>query len=354
MSPEVELNGDIRTSRTAGLLLALCALAGSSVGLAQDCYVPPHLAAVRPGPLDEPTEVLVGAYLLDLRDVDDSKQSFEADVFYTLSWNDPRLVSDQVSGPLTGCTLPLDSVWNPLPELANERDLKRRFAETVTVDDSGQVLHIQRVQGRFTAPLDLREFPFDTQRLFIEIVARRHTPEEVRFVLNEAYTGMEETLTLTDWTIGETGADFTPRYLAPRNEYLTQVKMYFDVRRDLRYYILKIFLPLTLIICMSWAVFWMDPSMLPPLIGVSTSAVLTLIAFQFSLGYMLPRLAYLTRADRFLLGSTFLVFGAFGEALLTSYFANHGREARALRIDRFCRWFFPLMYGVVVLFSFVL
>ena len=38
-------------------------------------------------------------------------------------------------------------------------------------------------------------------------------------------------------------------------------------------------LPLTLIVFMSWAVFWIKPGLLPPQIGVSTSAILTLIAF---------------------------------------------------------------------------
>jgi hypothetical protein len=319
----------------AGFVLA------APVEAADDCRVPPELAASRPDSEKGPTEVMVGGYLLDLRNVDDSKQSFEADIFYRVSWRDPRLVSPDHPNPLAGCTLPLSSIWNPLPEVINERNVRRRFVETATVDGKGLVTHIQRVQGEFTAPLDLREFPFDSQRLAIEIVARGHTPEEVRFAPDESVMGMEDSVTLTDWTIGARGSDF-------------QVQMYFEIQRDLRYYYLKIFLPLTLIICMSWAVFWINPNHLPSQIGVSTSAVLTLIAFQFSLGYMLPRLAYLTRADRFVIGSTFLVFGAFGEALVTSYLAEHGSEGKAVAIDRVSRWLYPAIFVAVVLVSFVL
>lgn len=324
------------------------------VEAADDCRVPSHLAASRPDSQSGPTEVSVGSYLIDLRNVDDSKQSFEADIFYVLTWKDPRLVSQQLPTSLTGCTLALSSIWSPLPELVNERNVRRRFEETATVDESGAVRHVQRIQGEFTVPLDLREFPFDSQKLSIELVARNHTPDEVEFVLDELVTGMEENLTLTDWTIGGFGSDFTPKYLAPQRRHLAQAQMYFLIQRDLRYYYLKIFLPLTLIICMSWAVFWINPNHLPSQIGVSTSAVLTLIAFQFSLGYMLPRLAYLTRADRFVIGSTFLVFGAFGEALLTSYLAEHGNEDRAIAIDRVSRWLYPSIFVVVVLVSFVL
>ena len=346
-----------KSSRYSILLAAVWLVAGfalpATVKAADDCRVPPHLAASRPQPEDGPTEVSVGSYLIDLRNVDDSKQSFEADIFYILSWKDPRLVSPDLPMPLIGCTLPLSSVWSPLPELVNERNVRRRFEETATVDETGTVTHVQRIQGEFTVPLRLKEFPFDSQKLSIEIVARDHTPDEVEFVLDERVTGMEENLTLTDWTIGEAGTDFSPKYLAPQMRHLAQAKMYFTIHRDLRYYYLKIFFPLTLITCMSWAVFWINPKYLPPQIGISTSAVLTLIAFQFSLGYMLPRLAYLTRADRFVIGSTFLVFGAFGEALLTSYLAEHGNEERAIAIDRVSRWLFPLMFLLVILVSFV-
>ena len=120
------------------------------------------------------------------------------------------------------------------------------------------------------------------------------------------------------------------------------------------FFLIKVLLPLCLIVCMSWAVFWMNPKYLPPQIGVSTSAVLTLIAFQFSLGYLLPRLSYLTRADRFVMGSAVLVFGAFGEALLTSSLADRGQNERALKIDGIARWVFPIGFLIVLVISFVL
>ena len=105
---------------------------------------------------------------------------------------------------------------------------------------------------------------------------------------------------------------------------------------------------------MSWSVFWIDPAQLSPQIGLSTSAVLTLIAFQFSLAYMLPRLSYLTRADRFVLGAAFLVFAALAEAVATSYLARRKKEQLANWIDRTARWVFPLGYLSVLLVSFQL
>ncbi len=152
-------------------------------------------------------------------------------------------------------------------------------------------------------------------------------------------------LTITDWIVGEVRAEVKGRYIGPRDWTIAAVSFKVPVQRRIGFYTMKTFLPLTLIVCMSWAVFWIKPGLLPPQIGVSTSAILTLIAFQFSLGYLLPRLSYLTRADRFLIGSTLLVFMAFGEALRTSYLANRDQEDRALRIDKLSRVLFPVLFS---------
>ena len=104
---------------------------------------------------------------------------------------------------------------------------------------------------------------------------------------------------------------------------------------------------------MSWAVFWINPRYLPAQVGVSTSAVLTLIAFQFSLGYLLPKVSYLTRADQFVMGSALLVFLAFGEALLTASLADRDKSELAHRVDAGSRLLFPLAFIVVVVASFV-
>lgn len=103
---------------------------------------------------------------------------------------------------------------------------------------------------------------------------------------------------------------------------------------------------------MSSAVFWINPRHLAPQIGIATSAVLTLIAFQFSLGYLLPRLSYLTRADRFVMGSMALVFLAFGEAVCTGFLADKDRQALALKLDRAARLLFPLGFLIVLAISF--
>jgi hypothetical protein len=296
---------------------------------------------------------LVEAFMVDLQSINDSQQSFHGDIFLFVTWKDPRLVAGAEVGSLAGCTIAMDELWNPRLVFVNERSVKRLFEKKATVLADGTVEYVQRLQGEFTSRLHLRDFPFDEHELSVEIVSRGYTPDEIALHAETGASPVAE-LTITDWTLGEARTEVAGRYVEPRDWTLAGVTFKVQVKRRLGFYTLKTFLPLTLIVCMSWAVFWIKPGLLPPQIGVSTSAILTLIAFQFSLGYMLPRLSYLTRADRFLIGSTLLVFLAFGEALRTSYLANRDQEDRALRIDRISRVLFPALFVLVLILSFVI
>jgi len=316
---------------------------------ARRCEVPPGINATRPDPPGVPTDVSVGLWLNDLRGINDARQSYDADLVMLMSWTDPRLDTET----LEDCRVPLSSVWSPRPTFRNERGAGRSFAEVVTIGPGGAVDYVQRYNGEFTSPLDLEDFPFDTQVLEASVVMRGTAPEELRFSVDDD-TGRAERLSIADWKPGDTTVDYSPLVVGQAGREVAQVNFKISAARNRAYYIQKIFLPLFLIVMMSWAVFWIDPGIMPAQIGISTSAVLTLIAFLFSLGQLLPRLSYLTRADRFVMGATILVFVAFGEALLTTGLASKDRKATALRIDRVARLVVPALFAGVLIYAFLL
>ena len=83
----------------------------------------------------------------------------------------------------------------------------------------------------------------------------------------------------------------------------------------------------------------------------SSSAVFALIAFQLSLGRLLPPVSYLTRADQFLQGSTVLVFLALSEAIFTGRLARRNREALANRINRWAVVVYLALFGTLLIFT---
>ena len=124
------------------------------------------------------------------------------------------------------------------------------------------------------------------------------------------------------------------------------------MRRRLGYYLWRGIGPLTLIVIMSWAVFWIDPAQLGVQVGIASTSMLTLIAFLFALGRTLPPVSYLTRMDSFIFGSVCLVFLAFTEAIITCNLAANRRQDLARRVDWWARWSFPIAFMVLVIFAF--
>ena len=89
--------------------------------------------------------------------------------------------------------------------------------------------------------------------------------------------------------------------------------------------------------------------MVPPRISVVVTTMLTLIAYRFALGRLVPNLPYLTRFDFFTLGSTVLIFLVLTVVAATTYLIAQNKTALAERISRWSRLAFPVIFGAVFL-----
>ncbi len=308
---------------------------------ADDCRVPPGSETTPPNAAGVSTEVRVGVYLVDVSRIANADQAATVDFTVRLTWNDSRLAPTEERT----CRFPLGAVWNPRVMIVNDRSLQGRLDQVVEVDATGRVRYVQRFRGAVATPLDLREFPFDQQELGIELVATRADPIEI--VVDQSLQGRTEQFTISDWSVGASTAQRGTRAIGP-NSRLAALRFSVTAERDPTFFLWRIVLPLCLIVCMSWSVFWIDPTVLPAQMGVSTSSVLTLIAFYLAVGNMLPRIPYLTRLDRFLVGATLLVFLAFAEAVITTTLNRHGRTELSARIDRWSRVAFPMVFATIV------
>jgi len=304
----------------------------------------------RPAPEAGPTRVEVIILILDVNAVTAASQSFTANVYFGATWHDPRLAHDG-SGPVSRS---LDQVWHPRLQILNQRRVHNTMARQVEITPDGQVTYQQRVWGEFSQPLDLRDFPFDHQDFAIQLVAARHSPAEIVLVDNSTLpSGISETVSLPDWEILGSKVDTETYRVFPEAPGSASFTVYFTAKRNISYSILKIILPLILIVMMSWSVFWLDPDIAGPQISAAVTAMLTLIAYRFMIGGMLPQISYLTRLDFFILGSTLLVFATLAEAVATVYLAKQGRKDLARRIDRWSRLAVPLIFAGLFLIALV-
>ena len=336
------------------LLLALATTASAvevptNTGTTYGLTIPLRVATSRPDPPGVPTEVAVGIYVVDVMEVDDVRQTFTADLHFTLQWHDPRLSAEARGRSLAERSFQLGEIWHPHVEIINQRNLKEHYEKVVQVDDKGNVIYRQRVYGDLSSPVDLRNFPFDNQILPINVASFRYGPDQVAFVIDEYRTGRVETFSVAGWSVELGEPQVTTEHLAPQDRSLLRLNYQLVAQRHVGFYIWKVLVPLTLIVFMAGSVFWIDPAELGAQVGISTASVFTLIAFLFSLGDLLPRVSYLTRADQFVLGSTLLVFLAFGEAIMTAKIAKGGNPSLSRKIDHWARAIYPGLFTVVAL-----
>jgi len=313
--------------------------------------VAPASASAQYGrPTTEPTTVEIAVALLDLERIDDATQGLSASVFFVARWNDPRLAHD---GPEVD-RRDLDDIWHPRLQVVNRRQVSLTLPETVEVTPDGTALYRQRLLGQFSQRLDLGDFPLDRQTFAIQLVAVGYSQDEIVFApLPEIPSGVVPEVAISDWKIlgsHAEGRGYQPMAsVRPTAGYVLE----FEAERNVGYYMSKIILPLLLIVAMSWLVFWIDPELAAPQISIAVTSMLTLIAYRFMVGGMLPRISYLTRMDVFTTASTVLVFLTLIEATITVMLTKRERLETARAVDRFSRWGFPLAYVLAFAGAFV-
>ncbi len=320
------------------VLTLLLVLAAGGV-FAADLTVPPS---------DGPFPVTVLVYMLDVDDIDSSKQTFTANVFLRLNWTDPRLAHEG-EGPVIKT---MDEIWHPQIQIINQQKLWKTFPEHLEVHPDGGVHYRQRYWGDFSQPMDLRDYPADDQVLTVHVAAAGYSPDQVELVAStEAKHAISADLSVTDFDI--TGSEVVVEPFSPMDSGpgIASIRSSYFASRKVGYFVVKVIIPLILIVMMSWSVFWIDPAEGGTQIGVATTTMLTLIAFRFAIDTSLPKISYLTRLDTFVMASTVLVFLGLFEVVITSRLAKTGRHERAMRLDRWSRLIFPGAFVAVTVLA---
>ena len=337
-----------------GILLLLCCLTFTAFSAAQAQTLSEakreYVAEVRPGPRDVPTPVNIGVAVVDVDNIDGAQQSFVANFAVSVQWKDPRLAKDTQSVRI----MDLDKVWSPSLQILNQQKLFKTFAEKVEVSPDGTVIYRQRFWGHLSYPMDLRDFPLDEHALQIKIVSVGNNSEEIEFSIAEERTGMADVLTVTDWDILGWEAFTTPIEVGPKLPILPGVIFEFEAKRQVSFYIIKVLVPLIMIVFMSLIILFIDPHHVGPKFSIAITAILTLIAYRFLLGNLLPKISYLTHMDYFLFGSMFLVFAVLVETSIVARLMSMEKEKQAKELDYWSRWAFIVLFIIILVGSFAL
>jgi len=210
-----------------------------------------------------------------------------------------------------------------------------------TVYPDGQVSYLERFGVTLQAPeFKFRKFPFDDQTFAIRIdlvePAWNNTFHELDGLSDVGTRLGEEQWLLTGFdTRITTETDTTD---IPTSRFTFR----FHATRHLDYYIYRIFLPILIIVLVSWFGFFLRDY--GKRVNVAGANLLLFIAFNFTIGNDLPRLGYLTFLDTFLVTAFVITSLVFLLAVYMKRMEADGKQELAHRIDAHVMWLYPLAY----------
>jgi hypothetical protein len=304
------------------------------------------LSTLSPPNGDGETRVEVFLFVQAIDRIDPAANSFRFQGYGGMIWCDPRLSfdaseegSDRRSFPAKAMLQDGGEIWWPgliLPTQLGEPEITN---DRVIVFSDGTVEFQTKVNTRLTARYDFRLFPLDRQTLRIVLDTYPWRADGGRVLLTESTNrmGFDRRFEMAEWELGKVDSGIGP---AADPKFWMEI----HVARRSGFYLWKIILPLVIIVCVAWSTFWLTRDALAQRQRQVATAVLTLVAFQFTAVGDLPRVPYLTIMDRVMLWSYIAVGATFISNVLSARLYRKHSDL-GLAFDRRGRWLYPLFYG---------
>jgi hypothetical protein len=334
-----------------GTFAAILSVAGVMLwcAVAHALFLP--LAPTAP-PLNQgqPIDVAIGLHIVNIASINEVSEQFQMDSYLFERWKDPRLAFTPKGPDDNERDYTAGQIWIPQLEMINAALPRTVYDTSIRVTPDGTVKYVERSNAVLSSRFELRRFPFDRQSLVIIIHPFLVDGPRIRFRLldHAAWTASEFATysSLAQWRLNAVEPQITS---APTYGELTIPEARFAVSVDRRssFFLWKVFLPLLLMVVLSWAVFWIEPNDLSNQIQVAVTTILTVIAFAFAISATMPRLPYLTYIDAFFLECYIYVFIAVVE-LMTVHVTHRIERRRDLgvKIRSYSRWLIPASFVV--------
>ncbi len=312
--------------RLVGLFLIAAAL--SALGLMQPA------AAQAEEPADK---VTIGFYINDVQEIDLPSNSFTMDFYMWLRWKDPKL-----QPWLTIETMNSNARENSTSSSTGGVAGKPLYDEPLDMPDGSKYMAL-RYQGAFSKEYNLETYPFDTQNLVLTFEDQDATNAELQYVPDSTPVAITGDVSIPGYLVGPMSVSVAPNQYptnfgdltVPPNTSYSRVAVTIPMKRDVLPYLVKLMLPIFIVVLITSLIYVIPVRLEEARAGIGVTAMLTIVALQWSTDASLPSVEYLTMLDLIYILAMFYILIAMSYTVLASRRNNQdAAEAVLTQLDR--------------------
>jgi hypothetical protein len=272
-----------------------------------------------------PTHVKVGLVIREIREFNIQTGGFEADFFLSLTGD------------------------KELPQTSLVFTNGHEVTQTALADTP--TFKVFSVTGKFSADIDLRLYPFDVQKLDIELEDSKAGVDQLIFEADKARTSLDESFLLASFGVAAIGAEtYKHKYPArfDRDDlYVSRYKFTLTADRFATSAAFSVFVPAFIIVLISLTGMWVPPDELEVRSAAGAPMLAAAVLFHYSLIQSLPATGYLTHADKLMLG----VYVSLLLNMASTWLLLLGDERWAEQVFHKCRTWVPILTAVVMVLA---
>jgi nicotinic acetylcholine receptor alpha-10 len=284
-------------------LLFTLALSNQELDLKNDIF-DGYNKYVRPVEYEnEITDVEVGLAIQNLENFDQMKENIALNVWMRQNWKDNFLNWDENTTNIQSIALADHEAWVPDIELLNAANLPEIYTLEggMLLYSSGEIMWSKPGVFTFSCPLDLHDFPFDTQTCKMKLGPWTLDDKKINLMANRDKSrqlDVMDSFSHSEWKVKSFSVSLknSTRLCCPDSNY-NYLEYVIELKRHSHYYKLNMGMTISLVL-VSFIIMLMEPSNVSRT-GTAVFIPLTILALQLTLASKIPVVGYYTTLDRF-------------------------------------------------------
>nr|APC26106.1 GABA receptor alpha-like protein [Homarus americanus] len=282
---------------------------------------------LRPSFGGDPTTVEIDIEVRSMSQISEMDMTYSMDCYFRQSWVDERLAFSDLEEAFTLSVSVLDKLWKPDTFIYNG---KKSYVHLITTPNkfirlyqNGRILYSSRLTINANCPMNLHDFPMDTQRCPLKLGSFAYTTQDVIYRWNEnrqVVIASDLMLSQFDLIATPSGFENTTRRAGEFSTLLAS----FHLQRHMGNFMITVYGPCVLLVVLSWVSFWLNREATSDRISLGITTVLTMTFLGLEARTDLPKVPYSTALDLFVWLSYGFIFATIIEFAFVHVFTKVG------------------------------